>query len=81
MKTNIPSVDPKTLTTYEHQLFQICNGPVWDGDLISKHNRDVLVDSGYAGRVGEWNIITAIGLEHWFIVAERHLEQTRLCVE
>jgi len=43
------------------QLLQIFNGVTWDGDLISKSTRDLLVDDGMVERVEGWNIITAKG--------------------
>lgn len=37
----------------------------WDGDLISKTDRDNLVHSGYAQRFnGGWNLITENGINY-----------------
>jgi len=47
--------------TYIEQLFQIFNGAVWDGDLISKSHREKLVRDGLVQQVLGWNIITGAG--------------------
>ena len=39
---------PKRL---HEQMHQLINGPVWDGDVISKSLRDALLDMGLALRV------------------------------
>lgn len=44
------------------QLQQLAKGPVWDGNLISKTDRDELVRAGYASRINGWNIITDNGV-------------------
>ncbi len=44
------------------QLSQIAKGPVWDGNLISKHNRDELVKSGFVDRHAGWNFLTKEGV-------------------
>lgn len=42
------------------QLF--VDGPTWDGNLISKSDRDDLVEQGYADRAQGWNFLTACGV-------------------
>jgi len=42
-------------------LLQIADGPVWDGDLVSKSCRDSLVGSGWVVRCCGYNILTAEG--------------------
>lgn len=44
----IALIMPKALT---EQLEQLVNGPVWDGDVISKSERGELFDMGLAIRV------------------------------
>lgn len=44
----IALIIPKVLS---EQLEQLVNGPVWDGDVISKSERGVLFDMGLAIRV------------------------------
>lgn len=46
---------------YIEQLLQLSHA-VWDGDLISKADRDYLVKSRYVCRAKGWNIITIEGL-------------------
>lgn len=54
---------PMKSNTRIEQLADIAAHPVWDGNLISKTDRDVLVKDGYVQKVeGGWNIITAMGL-------------------
>lgn len=36
----------------------------WDGNLISKTDRDELVKSGLSQRVQGWNLITTKGVEY-----------------
>lgn len=43
------------------QLQQLCT-VTWDGNLISKHYRDRLVEVGYAQRVNGFNLITPNGV-------------------
>lgn len=43
------------------QLF--VHGPTWDGNLISKSERDALVDAGLADRWSGWNYLTQEGVE------------------
>lgn len=42
------------------QLF--VQGPTWDGDLVSKSERDDLVDDGFCNRADGWNFLTAEGV-------------------
>jgi hypothetical protein len=42
-------------------LLQISEGPVWDGDLVSKCCRDALVDRGWVDRCQGYNILTPVG--------------------
>ena len=47
------------------QLLQLFNGTTWDGNLISKRDRDGLVQSGFAVRArGGYNLITVKGVEY-----------------
>ena len=50
------------MSTYLEQLAQIFNGAVWDGDLISKDDRDRLVKDGLVDRSEGYNIITPDGV-------------------
>jgi len=43
------------------QLF--VQGPTWDGNLISKSQRDDLVAAGLADRWDGWNFLTQEGVE------------------
>lgn len=36
----------------------------WDGDLMSKADRNQLVTSGLVQRINGWNIITLEGIKH-----------------
>jgi hypothetical protein len=45
-------------------LRQIVSGPVWDGHIISKTDRDELVGAGIATRSCGFNIITEKGIEY-----------------
>jgi hypothetical protein len=40
---------------------QLATKPLWDGDLNSKHGRDVLVEMGYAARWNGVNFLTQTG--------------------
>lgn len=56
------------------QLF--VEGPTWDGNLVSKSQRDALVDQGFADCWNGWNFLTQKGIvaavagglatRHWF---------------
>lgn len=47
------------------QLMQIFNGAIWDGDLISKADRDELVKASLVQRAHSgYNIITPKGVEY-----------------
>lgn len=55
-------VDFHTSTPRISQLAQLLR-IVWDGDLISTKDRDELVKSGLAFRIGDgWNIISPKGI-------------------
>lgn len=43
------------------QLFVQC--PTWDGNLVSKEERDRMVDAGLADRWNGWNFLTQEGVE------------------
>lgn len=43
------------------QLF--VNGPTWDGNIISKPDRDALFDAGLADRWEGWSYLTLEGLK------------------
>jgi hypothetical protein len=49
---------PKTRT---EQLKQLTKA-TWDGDLISKSDREELVKCGYVFKVNGWNLVTENGL-------------------
>lgn len=53
---------PDTAYPMIESLRQMCRGPVWDGNLISKSHRDELCRCGYAEKAYGWNILTADGL-------------------
>jgi hypothetical protein len=44
--------------TLKHML----SGPIWDGNLISKSDRDALVEAGYVDRVMGYNFLTTAGV-------------------
>lgn len=53
-------------------LRQLVNGPVWDGDVISKHCRDALLSFGLATRVchkGEQGYTGAVYFAHTVLKA------------
>ena len=43
-------------------LSQLAKGPVWDGNLISKSDRDEVVKLGYCDRTLGWNFLTNAGV-------------------
>ncbi|SFY18407.1 hypothetical protein SAMN04244548_02987 [Paracoccus pantotrophus] len=43
------------------QLF--VQGPTWDGNLVSKEERNSLVEAGFAERWNGWNYLTQEGVE------------------
>lgn len=49
---------------YLEQLLDIFKGSVWDGNLISKKDRDELVKSGLVTKAHGWNIITPKGIKY-----------------
>jgi len=54
---------PPTSNTLTRQLLQLFNGTTWDGNLIAKDMRDVLVKKGFALKCeGGWNVITTKGV-------------------
>lgn len=52
------TADPRALLV---QLKQLATA-TWDGNLMDKQARDVLVREGKVARVNGWNIATATGL-------------------
>ncbi len=50
------------MENYIDQLMQLATGPIWDGNLISKNNRDDLVSCGYAMRTRGYTLLTKHGL-------------------
>ena len=54
---------PKSLISCEDQLKQLMQ-VTWDGNLISKADRDNLVLYGFAQRYKGWNLITIAGLSY-----------------
>lgn len=57
------------------QLQQFTSGPVWDGNLIGKAERDRLVGAGLVDRVAGWNFLSPKGVE--LCVALRLLNENR----
>ncbi len=59
------------------QLF--VQGPTWDGNLVSKTQRDALVSSGLADRWNGWNFLTQEGVEAAVAggIAARHWNDKR----
>lgn len=45
-------------------LKQLCSGPIWDGDLISKIGRDGLVTRKLAFQINGWQSLTSSGVEY-----------------
>lgn len=43
------------------QLF--CYGPIWDGNLVSKMDRDILVEDGLVDRWNGWNYLNRLGVK------------------
>lgn len=56
--------DAKLKNGFVEQLFLLFKGVTWDGDLISKVDRDELVKAGLADRKRGYNFITAKGIEY-----------------
>lgn len=46
------------------QLAQLSKSIVWDGNLISKHDRDELYKAGLVGRFGGFNFLTEEGVKY-----------------
>jgi len=44
------------------QLLQFCRGPVWDGNVIGKTQRDRLIEHGLVERVNGWSFLTKEGV-------------------
>ena len=44
------------------QLHQLVQGPIWDGNLISKHARDRLVQYGLVDRAEGFNFLIKAGV-------------------
>lgn len=57
----LKTVDMSTLFGQIEQLEQ-CLTATWDGDLVSKSERDNLVMQGYIVRCEGWNIISTNGI-------------------
>lgn len=51
------------MTSRIEQLTAFTKGPVWDGDLISKTDRDRLYQDGYIERFSGWNFLTQHGVK------------------
>ena len=45
-------------------LRMLALGPLWDGDLPSKRDRDLLVKNGLSAKHDGWNIITVKGVRY-----------------
>ena len=52
------------MNTRIEQLLQIFNAAVWDGNLISKKERDNLRNVGLIKRAQGWNFITPKGIRY-----------------
>lgn len=52
------------MSGYLEQLIDIFRGSVWDGNLISKRDRDELVKAGLVVKSHGWNIITPKGVTY-----------------
>jgi len=50
------------MTPAIEQLSQFVHGPVWDGNLIGKGERDRLVEAGFVERVSGWNFLSSQGV-------------------
>ena len=51
------------MTSRDAVLEQLFNeGPVWDGDLVSKQGRNELYSSGFVDRLDGWNWLTRAGV-------------------
>lgn len=48
---------------YLESLLQLLDGPVWDGDVISKAYRDELVKVGYVYHCHGYAILSPMGVE------------------
>lgn len=59
------------MNTRIEQLLQIFDGKVWDGDLISKHDRDVLFEYGLITRHDNYNYISQRGIKLCIILGLR----------
>lgn len=61
-------------------MFQLfVQGPLWDGNLVSKSDRDELVAQGFAARDNGWNFLTKEGVREAVRLSEgtRHWHDTR----
>ena len=54
---------PSNIYTSEVLMQLFVQGPTWDGNLISKTERDNLVAVGMADRWNGWNFLTQEGVE------------------
>jgi hypothetical protein len=45
-------------------LRQLASGPTWDGNMVSKSDRDRLVTAGLIDRHMGWNFLTLKGVEY-----------------
>lgn len=53
----------RDLYTSETLMQLFVQGPTWDGNLVSKEERDRMVDAGLANRWNGWNYLTQEGVE------------------
>lgn len=53
----------RDLYTSETLMQLFVQGPTWDGNLVSKGERDRMVDAGLADRWNGWNFLTQEGVE------------------
>ena len=53
----------RDLYTSETLMQLFVQGPTWDGNLVSKGERDRMVDAGLADRWNGWNYLTQEGVE------------------
>lgn len=51
------------MTRYDTFWQLFCDGPIWDGDILSKSERDSLIKDGFAERTNGWAFLTKTGVE------------------
>ena len=51
-------------TDYTEQLLAVFKSTTWDGDLISKSDRNALVKAGLIQKTRGYNLVTPKGVRH-----------------